>query len=87
MLPSARQIRAARGLLGISQAEMAKLAGVSRSALVRLESESGTSTDRTRMRLGETLESRGIQFLGETAEALEGVILMKSKTKISRRES
>ena len=64
---SGAQIRAARGLLGISGTELAKLAGVDWSTVQRFESVDGLSTSRsgTLERIKETLEAAGIVFLGD----------------------
>lgn len=64
---SGAQIRAARGLLGISGTELAKLAGVDWSTVQRFESEDGVATSRsgTLDRIKGALEAAGIVFLGD----------------------
>lgn len=64
---SGAQIRAARGLLGISGTELAKLAGVDWSTVQRFESVDGVSTSRsgTLERVKDALETAGIVFLGD----------------------
>ncbi|MBP2229690.1 transcriptional regulator with XRE-family HTH domain [Azospirillum agricola] len=57
-----RQIRAARALLGWSQAELADKAIVSLSSVIRLEKGQGTTTD-IYFRVCQALEGAGIVFL------------------------
>lgn len=54
--------RAARGLLGLSQADLAKAAGVSRPMVVDFERETKPPSARTRERLRVGLEERGVVF-------------------------
>jgi len=62
-----RQIRAARGLLGISAKDLAVLAGIGWATLQRVESFDGTSTNRsgTLERVKAALEAQGIEFIGD----------------------
>lgn len=61
------QIRAARGLLGISAQELAQMAKVPHRTLQRLESSDGVPPSRagTLERVKEALESAGIEFIGD----------------------
>jgi transcriptional regulator with XRE-family HTH domain len=61
-----QQIRAARGLLGWSQTELARRAGLSRETIKRVEAPGDlkVSSD-AKARLQEALENAGIQFLEE----------------------
>jgi transcriptional regulator with XRE-family HTH domain len=60
------QIRAARGLLGWSQAELAKRAGLSRETVKRVEAPSDLKVStQARAKLQRALENRGVQFLEE----------------------
>jgi predicted transcriptional regulator len=64
-VPTAEQIRAARGLLGWSSAELARQAHVSPTTIVRCERGSGIP--RVRMETLETvqrvLETAGVEFI------------------------
>ena len=73
MITSA-QIRAARGLLSWSRADLSLHSGVSPSALMRLESSAGTPAGniRTFEAVQKAFEQAGIEFIG-TPEAGAGV--------------
>ena len=62
---SARQIRAARALLGISQPELAERAGVGVATIRRIEAAEDriTGNARTLDRIQTALEDAGIQFV------------------------
>jgi len=68
-IPSARQIIAARALLGINQEKMAKGSGVAVATIRRFEASGGQSNSEiglrisTMLKLTSFLESKGIQFL------------------------
>ena len=64
---SAQQIRAARGLIGISAAELANRAGVNWKTIQRFESAEGIPESRsgTLERVVAALESAGIRFIGD----------------------
>jgi DNA-binding transcriptional regulator YiaG len=66
-MASAAQIRAARALLGISAAELAKRADVNWKTVQRFESSDGVPPNRagTLDRVVETLEAAGIEFVGD----------------------
>ena len=74
---TAKQIRAARALLGWSQPELAKAAGLSLPTIVRMEGEAGpgrssaTNVDA----LQRALEAGGIVFLAGDADVGPGVRL------------
>lgn len=74
------QIRAARGLLDISQAILAKTAGVSSMTVKRAEgSGSPFPADKAITAIQEALVSQGIQFLDEGDSAKgPGVVLVKN---------
>jgi transcriptional regulator with XRE-family HTH domain len=73
-----QQIRAARGLLGWSQSELAKRAGLSLPTIKRVESETGLRvSDEARARIQRALEGGGAQFLSENGGG-PGVRLRKS---------
>lgn len=79
---SAHQIRAARGLLGISAAELASRAEVTWKTIQRFESSEGIPASRagTLERVQEALEQSGIEFLGDPL-ASPGVRLRPPKKK------
>ena len=64
---SSSQIRAARGMLGISADELASMAGVTWKTVQRFESVNGVPPSRsgTLERVKEALERQGIEFLGD----------------------
>ena len=60
------QIRAARGLLGWSQSQLAKRAGMSLPTVKRLETGTGPKvSDEARARIREALEAAGIRLISE----------------------
>jgi transcriptional regulator with XRE-family HTH domain len=76
------QIRAARGLLGWSQSELASRAGVSVPTVKRVEAGTGPRvSEQARNKLREALEAAGIEFVSQNGEG-EGVRL-HNKTKMS----
>lgn len=64
---SGSQIRAARGLLGISAAELARKAGVGWATLQRIERNDALSSARSNTieRVKAALEEKGIEFIGD----------------------
>ncbi len=64
---SAAKIRGARGLLGISAAELSGMSGVDLRTIQRFESAEGLRKSRsgTLQRIKDTLEDAGITFLGD----------------------
>jgi transcriptional regulator with XRE-family HTH domain len=63
---SIEQFRAARGLLGWSQSELASRAGLSLPTVKRVEAGLGPRvSDDARAKLQAALEAGGIQFIGE----------------------
>ena len=77
-MPSGSQIRAARGLLGISAAELAERAGVTWKTIQRFETAEGVPPNRsgTLDKVRAALESQGIEFLGDP-ETSPGVRLRR----------
>jgi predicted transcriptional regulator len=60
------QVRAARGLLGWSQSELAKRAGLSLPTVKRVEAGWGPRvSDEARRRIQHALETGGVQFIPE----------------------
>ncbi|WP_343056287.1 helix-turn-helix domain-containing protein [Ancylobacter tetraedralis] len=66
-LITTRQVKAARALLGWSQADLARAADVSEPTLARLEAEDGKlgGRRRTNDKLRSALERAGIEFISE----------------------
>lgn len=77
------QIKAARALVGLTVAELAKEAGIGFTTLVRLEASDGvpSGTVRTLDAVQKALEAAGIEFIG-TPENGAG-IRWKSKHSLS----
>jgi transcriptional regulator with XRE-family HTH domain len=75
-LISTAQIRAARALVGWSQAELAQAAGLSRPTVERAETKG--VTDATFATLMRALEKAGVIFVDENGEG-PGVRLRKSR--------
>ena len=68
------QIKAARALLGLTVAELAKMAGIGFTTMVRLESADGVPSGnvRTLSSVKSAIENAGIEFIG-TPESGAGV--------------
>ena len=81
-MPTTRQIKAARALLGWSQSDLAKESGVSEPTVARLESLEGRLGGRemTAEKIRAALEIAGIQFIDENGGG-PGVRLKKSHKK------
>ena len=71
------QIRAARVLVGLSQQDLAKLAGIGLATLKRIEGAGAelTGTAQTMARIQRALESAGVIFLDAAGNAGPGVRL------------
>jgi transcriptional regulator with XRE-family HTH domain len=75
------QLRAARGLLGWSQSELAARAGLSLPTIKRLEGGFGPRvSDEVRDKVQRAIESAGIEFIDENGGGL-GVRLRKREKK------
>lgn len=84
--PTPALIRAARGLVGIDQATLAKSATVSRKAVITVENDSSEQMDYRRVavlkKLAMALEKKfGVEFTKPVAGRGEGVRLLKSRGK------
>ena len=81
---SIRQVKAARALLGWSQADLARAAGVSEPTLKRLESVNGPigGRDRTVDAICTSLEQAGIEFIAENGGGAG--VRMKKRAQRSR---
>jgi predicted transcriptional regulator len=60
-----QQIRGARAMLGLTQAELAKLAGLSTTGLNNIESGSADPKASTLTAIKTALESAGVEFIAE----------------------
>jgi DNA-binding XRE family transcriptional regulator len=67
-----KQIRAARALLGMSQVELGRAAGLSETGVVNIETGRADPKVSTLANIIRVLEGRGIEFLGD-----DGVKLRK----------
>ena len=78
------QFRGARGLLGWSQSELAKRAGLSLPTVKRVETETGPRvSDQAREKLQRALESAGVEFIDENGGG-SGVRLRKRKSPVKK---
>lgn len=76
----AAQIRAARGLLALSQAELAKMASLSVASVKRLETATGVrGAAETIWKIQKALEAAGVEFIPEEAGRGAGVRLKKAR--------
>jgi transcriptional regulator with XRE-family HTH domain len=77
------QLRAARGLLGWSQSELAERAGLSLPTVKRLEGGFGPRvSDAARIRLQSAIENAGVEFIDENGGGL-GVRFRKKRRRNS----
>lgn len=81
------QVRAARALLGISQAQLARHAGVGLATVQRVEQadEEIRGTARSLLKLQTTLEELGVVFIAKDDEAGYGVRLRTLQAKTEPR--
>ena len=76
------QLRAARGLLGWSQSQLAARAGLSLPTVKRLEAGFGPRvSDEARGKMQRAIEAAGIEFLDENGGGLGVRFRMKRKRK------
>jgi DNA-binding transcriptional regulator YiaG len=81
---SGGQIRAARALLGLSAAELARLSGISHRTVQRFEAVDGIPDGRTAlMRLIKALENQGITFHGDPVKS-PGVQLCRKSGPVTK---
>jgi transcriptional regulator with XRE-family HTH domain len=74
------QIRAARGLLALSQAELAKMASLSVASVKRLETAAGLrGAAETVWKIQKALEAAGVEFIPEEAGRGPGVRLRQAR--------
>ncbi len=82
-IPSARMIRAARGLLGLEQSQLADIVGVARRTIIRIEGDETDPTNPRRREVHEAIrdrleESYGIRFVYE-GKTGQGVVMKNGK--------
>jgi DNA-binding XRE family transcriptional regulator len=82
-IPTARMIRAARGLLGMEQSQLAELVGAARRTIIRIEADDTEPVNPRRIEIHAAIRDQlekkyGILFVypGETGE---GVVMKKGK--------
>ena len=73
------QIRAARGLLALSQVELAEMASISVASVKRLEAAAGVrGAAETLWKIQKALEAAGVEFIPEEAGRGPGVRLKQA---------
>ena len=73
------QIRAARGLLALSQVELAEMASISVASVKRLETAAGVrGAAETLWKIQKALEAAGVEFIPEEAGRGPGVRLKQA---------
>lgn len=82
--PTPRLIRAARALVGISQATLAEMAGVTQKTVAKIETDEGDRMDPRRLKVLQQLQrvledSYGIEFFDASEHSGEGVRFRKDK--------
>ena len=83
-IPSARMIRAARGLLNIDQAKLGELVGVARRTIIRLEADETEPTNPRRIEVVAAIrdklqEGYGVRFVYADATTGEGVVMKRGR--------
>lgn len=81
-LPSARMIRAARGLLNIEQRELGEMVGVARRTIIRLEADESVPVNPRRIEVIEAIRDLlerqcGIRFVYSDSKTGEGVVMKR----------
>ncbi|WP_374990972.1 multiprotein-bridging factor 1 family protein [Hyphomicrobium sp. LHD-15] len=76
---TAGQCRAARGLLGWTQEQLAGAAGIGLSSILYLEREKRTVSDEINVSIQKALERAGVEFIPENGGGA-GVRLKRRKT-------
>jgi DNA-binding XRE family transcriptional regulator len=75
LIASPQQIRAARAMLGWSQAELASHSSVARSTVALIERGNDDVNDASRSKIQRALESQGVEFLPSLDGKGEGIRL------------
>jgi DNA-binding XRE family transcriptional regulator len=83
-LPSARMIRAARGLLNLEQAQLGELVRVDRRTIIRLEADEIQPVNPRRTRILAAIRDKlekdhGIRFVYPDKTTGEGVVMKRGK--------
>lgn len=78
-LPSNRALEAARNLVGLSQANLGKLAGVAAVVISRYERGVATPRIDNLLAIVDALSAMGVSFVPEDDKVLDGVIRYKSQ--------
>jgi DNA-binding XRE family transcriptional regulator len=81
--PAPRLIRGARGLAGIDQETLAAKAGVTRQAVIKIESDESNRMDPRRLKVLQSLQrvfedDYGIEFFAASENSGEGVRFRKT---------
>jgi DNA-binding XRE family transcriptional regulator len=81
-IPSPRMIRAARGLLGIGQSQLAEYVGVVPRTIIRIEAEEEPPTNPRRQKICENIRTvlekhHGIKFVFSSSSSGEGVVMKR----------
>lgn len=79
MIISPAQCRAARGLLGWSQSDLAEAASVSRSTVAQFEASNKTPIPNNLTAIQSALTASGVEFIND--EEREGVVKLKTVDK------
>ena len=77
-------IRAARGLLGIDQSQLAEIVGVARRTIIRIEADETEPTNPRRREIYELIRSKlekehAVRFIFSDSSTGEGVVMKKGK--------
>ena len=73
MFPLAHSLRAARALLGISQEDVAKLTGIERRMIGRIEAGNLKLVPREALKLQNEYEKKGVEFVKATKDSGPGI--------------
>ena len=86
ILVTTRQIKAARALLGWSQATLAQRSGVSEPTIARLESEDGRLGGRegTGDKIRTAIEAAGVEFIEENGGGLGVRLRKRSRVRVNK---
>ena len=84
--PAPRLIRGARGLAGIDQETLAAKAGVTRQAVIKIESDESEKMDPRRLKVLQSLQrvfedDYGIEFFAASENSGEGVRFRKASSR------
>jgi DNA-binding XRE family transcriptional regulator len=83
-IPTARMIRAARGLLNLDQAELGALVGVTRRTIIRLETDEAIPTNPRRIDVIAAIRDKlekdcGVRFVYADKTTGEGVVMKRGR--------